>query len=46
MSELVDMHLEGTLCQVCGCLMDDLIPEEGEKLLPSPGHPRSCEDCS
>lgn len=45
MGELADMHLDGTLCNMCGSLMEDLLPNEGDVLLPSPGFPRLCEDC-
>lgn len=45
MSEIADMILEGTLCQECGGLIEDLIPTIGEELLGAPGHPRECEDC-
>lgn len=46
MGDVSDMILEGILCQGCGVLMDDLVPEGGGKeLKPGPGYPRSCEDC-
>lgn len=45
MGEIAEMVLDGTLCQICGSLMEDLIPEKGDALLHPPGHPRSCEDC-
>ena len=45
MGEIAEMHLDGTLCQYCGVLMDDLIPDEGNELLPSPGYPRACDGC-
>ncbi len=38
---IADLILDGTLCQVCGALMEDLIDELSE----SPGYPRTCEDC-
>ncbi len=40
MGEIAEMHLNGTLCQYCGSVFDDII--SGEE---SPGYPRSCEDC-
>lgn len=45
MSEVADLVIDGTLCQLCGCLFDDLIPDEGKELLQSPGYPRVCEEC-
>lgn len=45
LGEAVEMIMEGVLCQVCGCVMEDLIPETGEVLLEAPGYPRTCDDC-
>lgn len=45
MGEIADMMLDGTLCESCGALMDDLIPEHGDVLEDAPGYPRLCEDC-
>lgn len=45
MGEIADMMLDGTLCESCSVLMDDLIPDEGDELKESPGYPRMCEDC-
>lgn len=45
MGEISDMMLDGTLCEGCGELMDDLVPDEGNELLEPPGHPRRCADC-
>ncbi|WP_034172764.1 hypothetical protein [Listeria monocytogenes] len=45
MGEIVDMMLDGTLCDFCGCLMDDLIVEGSKELKEPPGYPRTCEDC-
>jgi hypothetical protein len=45
MGEIADMHLDGTLCERCGALMEDLIPEEGNELLDAPGYPRLCPAC-
>lgn len=45
MGEATDMILDGTLCEVCGSLIEDLIPDEGNELLESPGYPRPCDDC-
>ncbi|WP_281281436.1 hypothetical protein [Paenibacillus dokdonensis] len=36
MGEVAEMILNGLLCEVCGCYIDDM--EE-------PGYPRTCEDC-
>lgn len=35
MGEIVEMMLDGTLCEACGVFLD------GE----TPGYPRYCEDC-
>lgn len=40
MGEIAEMILEGTLCQHCGGLMED-ITEDSQ----APGYPRTCEDC-
>lgn len=40
-----DLFLNGTLCEVCGKLMPDLVPEEGKILNTPPGHRRRCDDC-
>ncbi|WP_213667653.1 hypothetical protein [Staphylococcus capitis] len=45
MGEVVDMMEDGTLCDTCGCLMEDLITDDGEDLKDPPGYPRTCEDC-
>lgn len=46
MGEISEMVLEGTLCQVCGGLMPDLVPkEEGMELKAPPGYPRTCPEC-
>lgn len=46
MGEIAELVLNGTLCQVCGCLMEDLIPRDGSKeLLNPPNRPRTCEEC-
>ena len=36
MGEIAEMMLDGTLCQVCGSVID------GD----TPGYPRTCEDCA
>lgn len=36
MGEIAEMMLDGTLCQVCGSVID------GD----TPGYPRYCEDCA
>lgn len=45
MGEIAEMITEGTLCNVCGGLMEDLIPERGNELLQPPGYSRTCEEC-
>jgi DNA-directed RNA polymerase subunit RPC12/RpoP len=45
MGEIADMMLDGILCETCGVLMDDLIPETGNTLRSAPGFPRQCPDC-
>lgn len=45
MGEIAEMVLDGTLCQCCGALMEDLKPEHGNKLKVPPGYPRSCDNC-
>lgn len=40
LGEIADMHLDGTLCECCGSIFDDIL--EGEE---APGYPRRCEDC-
>ena len=35
MGEVAEMMLDGTLCQVCGGVIDGT----------TPGYPRTCEDC-
>ena len=45
MGSIAELHLDGTLCECCGCLMEDLIPEKGDVLKEAPGYPRTCEDC-
>ena len=42
MGDMADMMLDGTLCQECGGVMED-ISENHE--LESPGYPRTCADC-
>ena len=42
MGEISEMILESILCQVCGCVMDDLIITDRKE---PPGYPRTCEDC-
>lgn len=37
MGEIADMMLDGTMCQVCGCFLND--GEDGE------GFPMTCDDC-
>lgn len=45
MGEIADMIMDGTLCEQCGCLMEDLIMDNGEDLKDPPGYRRTCEDC-
>ena len=45
MGEVSEMILDGTLCQICGGVFADLIPDKGRTLLDSPGHPRTCKSC-
>lgn len=40
MGEITEMQLEGTLCILCGRLMEDM--EENDD---PPGHPRKCKTC-
>ncbi|MGL4695225.1 hypothetical protein [Enterococcus larvae] len=40
MGEIAEMVLDGTLCDVCGGVFDDIVAGEEE-----PGYPRTCEDC-
>lgn len=40
MGEVADMHIDGTLCQYCGLVFDDIV--NGKE---APGYPRSCTDC-
>lgn len=37
MGEIAEMMLDGTLCEACGTVMDDMM--EGNE---PPGHPRYC----
>jgi len=46
MGNYADDILDGTLCQVCNCIMDDLKPKDSSNvLLPPPGYPRTCDEC-
>lgn len=45
MGEILEMINEGTLCNSCGCLMEDLIIGNGDELKEAPGYPRTCDDC-
>ncbi|MBV4450705.1 hypothetical protein KM792_13730 [Clostridium tyrobutyricum] len=45
MGEISELIMEGILCEKCGCLIEDLIQEDTDKLLPGPGYPRLCDDC-
>lgn len=41
MGDIADMILDGTLCQCCGGIIDEVI-ETGEPI----GYPTFCYDCS
>jgi len=43
--EIADMVLEGTLCQVCGEIMYDMIPDGDEEAPDPPGYRRTCAGC-
>jgi hypothetical protein len=57
MGDVVDMMMDGTLCDVCGTVFADMLPPpeefaaaKREKRKPvsnatAPGHPRTCDDC-
>lgn len=45
MGDIADMMLDGTLCECCGVLMEDLIDDASDELEDAPGHPRRCADC-
>lgn len=46
MGDIADMMLDGTLCECCGAVMEDLLPTDGSNVLkPPPGYPRRCTDC-
>ena len=40
MGEVAEMIIDGTLCETCGSVFDDII--EGND---APGYPRKCEEC-
>lgn len=40
MGEITEMIMDGTLCDVCGAVFDDIVEGKVE-----PGHPRTCDDC-
>lgn len=44
MGDVSDAILDGTMCQVCGGLMEDMIPKAGV-IQTAPGYPRTCDDC-
>jgi hypothetical protein len=46
MGDIAEQMLNGTLCQCCGTLMEDLIQEGTNVLKEPPGCPRTCEDCN
>lgn len=47
MGEIAEMMLDGTMCQDCGCFVDEPPDDvEPDYVLPDgPGYPRSCRDC-
>lgn len=57
MGDTSDLMLDGVLCQECGSVFDDMVPNEAEfarakreKRMPvsdlgAPGHPRTCRAC-
>jgi hypothetical protein len=45
--DIAELMLDGTLCQCCGSVMEDLIPTDGGNILKdAPGYPRTCSDCA
>lgn len=47
MGDISDLFLQGTLCEECGCLIEDLIPTDGSDIILSPpGFPRKCKECT
>ena len=44
MGEMSEAILEGIFCQMCGCLMEDML-NDNDELVEPPGYPRTCEDC-
>lgn len=42
MGDIADAMLDGTLCETCGILMEDMTEEGAEP----PGYPRQCADCA
>lgn len=40
MGDIAEMHLDGTLCERCGEVFEDIL--EGNE---PPGHPRYCKGC-
>lgn len=45
MGDISDMMMEGILCQQCGVIMEDMIPDANGKQREVPGYPRTCDDC-
>lgn len=41
MGEIVEMIMEGTLCEQCGVVLDDIVNGAD-----APGYPRLCWDCA
>jgi hypothetical protein len=46
MGEIAEDMIDGTVCQTCGCFMQDVIDcaEKGD-IWDAPGYPRTCEAC-
>jgi hypothetical protein len=42
MGEIAEMMLDGTLCEGCGTVMDDMVGPGSEN---APGYPRRCAGC-
>lgn len=45
MGEIADMMLDGTFCQACGGVMEDVFREANCAAFEAPGFPRTCGGC-
>lgn len=45
MGDIAAAMLDGTLCECCGCIHEDLIIPGSIYLKEPPGYPRRCKDC-